>query len=242
MLTDGPPPRGPDRPERATALAELLSHHSPVGQSPWDVAASLGTSAIAVGGSGETAELLARLLASSGVGSVVRLADLPGAASAGALLVLAPAPSEVSVLAEVNELALARELPWLQVVPSDGDAAYVGPLFLPGATCCHRCFLLRRASTCGYRDELGALEGVPPAHGVAGPAAAIAAGLAAMVALRWLTARDACLPGRLWAVELWPSPSVSEHVVYRVPRCPACSRTETAARPSPWFEPPVAVA
>jgi bacteriocin biosynthesis cyclodehydratase domain-containing protein len=254
VLTDGPPPRDtgpPERaaalaepPERAAALAELLSHCSPVGQSPWDVAGSLGASTIAVGGSGETAELLARLLGTCGIGSVGRLAgaDLPGSAPAAALSVLAPAPSELAVLAEVNELALERELPWLQVVPYDGHAAYVGPLFLPGATCCHRCFLLRRASTSGYRDELAALQRVPPAHGVSGPVAAIVAGFAAMLALRWLTARDACLPGRVWAVELWPSPSVSEHVVYRVPRCPACSGTETAARPSPWFETPVAIA
>jgi bacteriocin biosynthesis cyclodehydratase domain-containing protein len=243
VLTDGPPPGDPGPPGRVAALAELLSHCSPAGESPWDVAGSLGATTIAVGGSGETAEMLAGLLATCGVGSVGRLqvSDLPEAVPAGALLVLAPAPAELAVLDEVNELALERALPWLHVVPFDGHAAYIGPLFLPGTTCCHRCFLLRRASTSGYRDELAALERVPPTHGVARPVAAIAAGLAAMLALRWLTARDARLPGRLWAVELWPSPSVSEHVVYRVPRCPACSRTETAARPSPWFEPPVAV-
>lgn len=243
VLTQGPPLRDTGAETAATALAELLSDSSPAGESPWDLAESLRASTVAVGGSGETAETLAHLLGACGVETVDRLAvaDLRAGARPGELLVVAPAPPELAVLAEVNELALERSQPWLQVVPFDGRAAYVGPLFLPGTTCCQRCFLLRRASTSGYRDELTTLEQVTATHGVASPIAAIAAGLAAMIALRWLSGRDARLPGRLLALELWPTPSVSEHVAYRVPRCPACSQAETGARPSPWFERPVAV-
>jgi bacteriocin biosynthesis cyclodehydratase domain-containing protein len=243
VLTDGPPLRDRSANGSETAIAELLSQSSPAGDSPSDVAESLRRSTVAICGSGESADALAGILEACGLASVDRvgLADLHPDARANELLVVAPAPPELAVLVEVNELALERALPWLQVVPFDGHAACAGPLFLPGATCCQTCFRLRRASTSGYRAELAALERIPASYGVARPVAGIVAGLAAIVALRWLNGRDACLPGRVWTVELWPTPSVSEHVAYRVPRCPTCSQADAAARPSPWFEPPVAV-
>lgn len=242
VLTEGPPLRDGCTAAPATALAELLSDVSPGGESPWNVVEALRASTVVVSGSGETAEAVARLLRECGVPTVDRLevAAVRAGAGPGELLVVAPAPLELAILPEANDLALERSLPWLQVVPFDGRAAYVGPLFLPGATCCHRCFLLRHASTSGYRDELTALERVAASHGVASPVAAIVAGLTVMLALRWLSGRDARLPGRLWALELSPAPSISEHVAYRVPRCPTCSRAEAAARPSPWFEASVA--
>lgn len=239
VLTEGPRPGPGSANGRATALAELLSELSPAGDGPGHIAGLLGASAASVCGTGETAGSLARLLESCGVGRVERL-ELDGmrdVTPAGELLVAAPDPWEIAGLAELNDLALERALPWLQVLPFDGRTASVGPLFLPGATCCHHCFQLRRASTSGYRDELSALAGVTPVHGAASPVAALLAGLGAMIALRWLSGRDARLPGRLWALELWPSPSLTEHAVYRVPRCPACSQAETSAPPSPWFEP-----
>lgn len=238
VLTEGPP-RGSERASgRATALAELVSELSPAGESPSHIAGLLAAAAAALIGAGETAGSLARLLESCGVGRVERLelGDLRGGTPTWELLVAAPDPCELAGLAELNELALEHALPWLQVLPFDGRAASVGPLFIPQATCCHRCFQLRRASTSGCRDELSALADVTAAYGVASPIAALLAGLGAMIALRWLSSRDARLPGRLWALELWPSPSLTEHVVYRVPRCPACSQAETAAPPSPWFE------
>lgn len=239
VLTEGPPPGAEGANGRATALVELLSELAPAGESPSLIAGLLGESVVAVLGAGATAESLARLLESCGVGRVERLEldNLHREAAAGDLVVAAPDPYELPGLAELNELALERARPWLQILPFDGRAASVGPLFLPGSTCCQSCFQLRLASTSGYRDELSILAGVAPAHGVAGPLAAVLAGLGAMVALRWLSSRDARLPGRLWALELCPSPSLTEHVVYRVPRCPACSRAESAAPPSPWSEP-----
>jgi bacteriocin biosynthesis cyclodehydratase domain-containing protein len=241
-LTEGPSVRNGDRNGRATAIAELLSDGSPAGDGPWQVAESLGTASVAVAGAGEIADTLAGLLEECGVGRVERvgLAEVrPGRAET--LLVAAPHPREVVGLQDVNELALLHGLAWLQLLPFDGRAGYVGPLFLPGATCCHRCFTLRWASTSGYRDELAALEPVAPAHGLASPLAATVGGLGSLIALRWLSGRDPRLPGRLWALELQPAPSLTEHLVYRVPRCPACSQACAAAPPSPWFEAPVAV-
>jgi bacteriocin biosynthesis cyclodehydratase domain-containing protein len=242
VLTEGPTLRHGSAYGPATALAELLSESSAAGTGPSHVAESLGAATAAVCGTGETAGALARLLESCGVGGVERLEldDRRALPQAGELLVAAPDPCELASLAALNELALECRVPWLQVLPFDGETASIGPLFLPETTCCHRCFQLRRASTSGYRDELSALVGVTAAHGVASPVAALLAGLGAMIALRWLGSRDARLPGRLWALELWPSPSLTEHVVHRVPRCPACSQAERTAPPSPWCEAPVA--
>jgi bacteriocin biosynthesis cyclodehydratase domain-containing protein len=241
-LTEGPSVRDGDRNRRASAIAELLADGSPAGQSPWQVAESLRAASVVVAGAGATAETLAALLEDCGVGQVERV-GLAGLRDvrADALLVAAPQPREVAALQDVNELALLHGLAWLQLLPFDGRAGYVGPLFLPGATCCHRCFTLRWASTSGYRDELAALEPVAAAHELASPLAAAAGGLGALLALRWLSGRDPRLPGRLWALELQPAPSLAEHLVYRVPRCPACSQACAAAPPSPWFEVPVAV-
>jgi bacteriocin biosynthesis cyclodehydratase domain-containing protein len=237
VLTDGPPLRGSGE-IQATAAAELLCEASPTGRSPWHLAASLEASSVVVCGSGETGDRLTRLLVASGVGSVERadLGDLREDFPAAELVVAAPAPTELRELERLNVAALERRLSWLQALPFDGHAAYVGPLFLPGRTCCHRCFQLRRASTSGYRDELLALERVSAAYGVTPPVSAAIAGLGATIALRWLADRDGRLPGRLWVLELWPATSLSEESVYRVPRCPACSPADRTAPPCPWYE------
>jgi len=70
------------------------------------------------------------------------------------------------------------------------------------------------------------------------PAAAstIAAGLAALICLRWLGARDPTLPGAFYALELQGTLALTRHRVLRVPRCPACGAPPPP--PSPWFREP----
>jgi len=63
---------------------------------------------------------------------------------------------------------------------------------------------------------------------------AIVSGLAAMLVLRWLAARDPSLPGILYALELVPQLALTAHTVYRVPRCPTCFETGHAGTPMPW--------
>ena len=62
------------------------------------------------------------------------------------------------------------------------------------------------------------------------------AGLAATLALRWLAHRDQFLPGAWYALELGVRPALGAHVLYRVPRCPACSGLGAAAEPLPWHK------
>jgi len=112
----------------------------------------------------------------------------------------------------------------------------VGPLYVPGETSCYACYLLRRRANVGYAEELEALEQAPAAYPSAPPLELAAAGLAALVALRWLAFADPFVPGVVWTLELTSGPWLARHEVFRVPRCSACSGLGDTAPPAPWFE------
>jgi bacteriocin biosynthesis cyclodehydratase domain-containing protein len=138
-------------------------------------------------------------------------------------------------LAELNARALERRTPWLQVLPFDGRLAVVGPLFVPDASACRACYVLRRASCSGYDDDYDLIEREPVRAVAPPPLTAIAAGLASLLALRWLTTCDPALPGRFYALEAGAILRLRYDEVLRVPRCGACGIPERAV-PSPWFE------
>jgi len=114
---------------------------------------------------------------------------------------------------------------------------HLGPLFLPGETACHVCYLLRRAANLGFGELEHLLDG-HPSCAPAGPALeSLVAATAASLAVRWIGALDPRLPGVLLAVEPDGGLRVTRHLVLRVPRCPACSPTRRLAPPAPWFDP-----
>ena len=118
----------------------------------------------------------------------------------------------------------------------------MGPLYLPGDTCCHECFRLRRAANLGVPDELALLDRTPAAYPSAPALDAIAGGLAAELVLQWLVLRDHFAPAAFYALEPLPTLGLSVHHVHRVPRCRVCSGLDDVAAPLPWFkEIPVAV-
>src|SRR5919204_18130 len=48
--------------------------------------------------------------------------------------------------------------PWLPVLPFDGRVAVLGPLYVPGESCCYECYRLRRAANSPFPGEFWALE------------------------------------------------------------------------------------
>jgi bacteriocin biosynthesis cyclodehydratase domain-containing protein len=233
LLTEPFPDGKPAAPRAETA--RFLAATSPRGCSPPRVSELLSEARAAVAGDGSAAAELARLLRVAGVDQVER-ASLRGPAPSADLVLAAPAPEELPALAEWNVTALAAAVAWLVALPFDGNIAAVGPLFVPAETCCYECYRLRRATNSGYFAEYRALEREPAAYPVPPVAVAAVAGVASLVALRWLVDRDPALPGMLFALDLRGAPTLTAHHVYRVPRCPACSAIARVAPVLPWFE------
>lgn len=199
---------------------------------PAAASAALASSRVAIFGSAPAAAQVSRLLRSAGATTATWASrDRPG--SDVDLVVAAPAAQEVQRLASLNEQCLRDATPWLALLPSDGRFAAVGLLFVPGQTACHACYLLRRGATSGYEHDFSLLERGPVRAPMPAATNTIAAGIAALICLRWLGARDPTLPGALYALELQGTLALTRHRVLRVPRCPACGPTSPPA--SPWF-------
>jgi len=144
-------------------------------------------------------------------------------------VVVAPSGDEVHLVAEWNERAVAASVEWMQVLPYDGRFAAIGPVFVPGETACHECFLLRRDATItASRDRTRGRYLASPATDAA------IAGLAAHMALTHLAVGGDA--GELLALELTPDVRCTRHVVYRVPRCSVCSQVATRAGLAPWSD------
>jgi bacteriocin biosynthesis cyclodehydratase domain-containing protein len=190
---------------------------------------------VAVAGLAGCADEIARVLRIAGVAAVARTSLAEGPTADVDIAIAAPAPRELTQLATWNDLCLGARVTWLAVLPYDGRAAAIGPLFVPGETCCYDCFRIRRASTSGYAPEFWALESSVADYPDTVVLRRGLAALAGWVVLRWLASRDAGLPGVVHTLELGAL-SLTRHHVWRVPRCPSCSEVAGAAPPSPWFD------
>jgi bacteriocin biosynthesis cyclodehydratase domain-containing protein len=222
--------------------AEFLAATDHRGRPPAELLATIRATPVAVAGSGPLAAEAASSLRRSGVSEVGRLSleAASGELERFQLILAVPTGEEVPALSAWNEAALTARVPWLQVLPFDGLFASVGPLYVPGDTGCYECFRARRAANVDYGREFLALQGI----GTRLPAPAsldqTIAGLAATLALRWLAHRDQFFPGTWYTLELALRPALGPHVLYRVPRCPACSGLGATAQPLPWHRGAVA--
>lgn len=199
---------------------------------PAAASAELTGSRVGLFGSAPAGAELSRLLGLAGV-ETDPWTSMDAAPSSVDLIIAAPAAAEVEQLQDLNSQCLRDAKPWLVLLPTNGRFAAVGPLYVPRQTACHACYLLRRGATSGYEDDFPRLEGQPVRAPMPRAASMVAAGLGALVCLRWLGARDPTLPGTLYALELQGTLALTRHRVLRVPRCPACG--VPSPPPSPWF-------
>ena len=214
----------------AAAFAVAVTRRSTEGSA----ARSITESHVTVLGAGDAAAEVARQLRQMGVGRVT-VGPVESEPADEAFVVAAPAGDELTCLGRLNERALERRVPWLQLLPFDGRTVVAGPLFLPGESACRACFVLRRGACSGYEDDFDLVEREPVRVSAPAPLASIGAGLAALIALRWIASADPTLPGRFYALDSGPILRLSHDQLLRVPRCHACGPPQRAAL-SPWFE------
>lgn len=217
------------------ALSLLASHRLLVDGEEDRLEVRLSETPVAVAGSGAGAARVARVLTLAGVERVA-VRPLEGAPDGDAFVVAVPSADEVPFLDLQNRVALERRSPWLQLLPFDGRFSVVGPLYLPGQSACRTCFVTRRASCSGFEEDFDLVEREPIRAAAPLPLELVAASLAALLTHRWLTSRDASLPGRLYTLEAATVVRLSHERVLRVPRCPDCGPPPRSAA-SPWFQP-----
>lgn len=227
LLTDGPPlPRELAPGLRRAALYLAQSAPDP----PAGVAERLAGARVLLEGDDELAAAVARLLRRSGV-----------ARSTGTdptFVATAAAVAGEALLERRNTLALESGVPWLPFGCFDGRTATIGPLIVPRETACYRCLVLRRDASTACAAELKSLRPLP-LNASNGPAlAALVAAIAAERIVRWIGLRDPALPGAVVSVESAPDLAVTDELLLRVPRCPACSGLAGAGQPVPWHEAP----
>jgi bacteriocin biosynthesis cyclodehydratase domain-containing protein len=223
---------GPDAPlaERRAAYAVAAVFDL----EPAVAADRLRAAVVGVVGSSPVGVEIGRLLRLSGVHDVRRLGRR--APSEVSLAIVAPGEDELAELRSWNRRANEAGTRWLVVRAFDGRFASVGPLVVPGESCCFECVQLRRAANVDYGEHLADVEEAPLATRPDAALETIVAALAAHLAMRWVAGRDATLPGVLYTVEARPTISIGEHPVLRVPRCPVCSNVDRVPARLPWHE------
>ena len=223
LLAEGPPL--PEYP-LAMHLASLSARPEPE-----RVAAALADARVRVVGGGTTAATITEALVTCGIAAA---RGGFGHLHEAALTVVAPAPAELPLVHDWNRAALEGHADWLVVLPFDGATAWVGPLFGPPETSCFECFRLRRAANLPHEDAQLLLDETPATYPVPPVIDSLLASFAALAVARRLALDDPLLAGAAYAFELGPEPGWSRHVVYPVPRCPACGSVTEASPVAVW--------
>lgn len=197
---------------------------------PNRLASAVEKSVIGIVGSSAAASITHEILSKSGSQAWALSSPdrVPQALDALTLLVAAPSIEQIDSLSAINRACLQARTPWVQILPFDGEIAVVGPVYIPGQTCCYECFRLRRASnsplgqflTTSADSSRKSLSAVSVEHAIAG--------FASLVVFRWLLGPAIEQPGRAFTFGLGGTMSFESHTVYRVPRCPVCSTAAPA--------------
>jgi thiazole/oxazole-forming peptide maturase SagC family component len=162
-------------------------------------------------------------------------ASLRAVASQADFLVAALESYSARILHAVNAVTLEAEKPWMSVY-TDGSEALIGPIYVPGETCCYNEYEIQHEATLVgmkeayllYKEALSD-ERVDESHLVLPPYLHIASGLAATAIVRFLLSGRSALVGRSTRLD-FERLSVDYEDVLRLPRCPACSSQRPAHR------------
>ncbi|WP_157099250.1 TOMM precursor leader peptide-binding protein [Microbispora sp. ATCC PTA-5024] len=190
--------------------------------------------AVAVHGRGDVADTIYGILSRELSGlpvAVTHHVDLPEGGDA--LAVVVTDEPNASGLGQVNEGLTRSRAPWLLVDLRGAAPHHVGPLIVPGRSGCLDCFRRRRSANVAHPREYELLlrerRSAPP-----GPwLAHMVAGLAAGVALAWLTGADATLPGSFLELSAGDVTTVTRHRYVPVPGCVVCGDRAPAPAPAP---------
>ncbi len=135
----------------------------------------------------------------------------------------------------INSVALAARKPWISVY-IDGSEALVGPIYVPGESCCYNEFEIQHEATLGgmkddyliYKETLDAAPShfEPP---VLPPYLSVASGLAVSGVMRFLLSGRSFLVGRANRFD-FERLSIDYEEVLRLPRCPACALSRPGYR------------
>ncbi|MES9729779.1 TOMM precursor leader peptide-binding protein, partial [Bacillus safensis] len=148
------------------------------------------------------------------------------------------------IFEEINDLALEDHIPWLSIVPYDGQTSWVGPFFIPHQSACLHCYNLRKSANFSdevLRSDLMKIKPINPEKKPVYhmPIHLVQIGIASNLILEWLTLKDyapSAIPGGFTTINLDDKGvSFNHHRVYRVPRCPKCSPAADTGFPQVWF-------
>lgn len=137
-------------------------------------------------------------------------------------------------LGALNAGSLETGRPWLLLKPL-GHELWLGPLFVPGETGCHRCLvkqLVRNRPVHQFVAEKSRLWQLHPASRAASSATINAAcQLAAVEIIKFIAGANHGLQGKLLSLDVRTLSTVSHHFV-KQPTCPACGK-HAPAKPVP---------
>jgi thiazole/oxazole-forming peptide maturase SagC family component len=143
-------------------------------------------------------------------------------------VVLALEQFSARTLHMVNSVALTHRKPWISSY-IDGSEALIGPLYVPGESCCYNEFEIQHEATLGglkddyllYKETLDASQEIasPP---ILPAYLSIASGIAVSGILRFLLSGRSFLVGRANRFD-FDRLSLDYEEVLRLPRCPACA-------------------
>src|SRR3954469_4308119 len=148
---------GPDAPSEVRKTAHAIA--AAFGVKPTLAAERLGGAVVGIVGASAAAADVARLLRLAGLANVRRIGWRKGAPVD--LAVVAPAADEVYLLETWNRSAYAGGTRWIGLRPFDGRFAGIGPLVVPGESCCWECVVVRRAANLAFGTDLRDIEGAP---------------------------------------------------------------------------------